>query len=212
MPTITQTQPETAPAPMLIERLLPDFDATRIEHRVIPGDIQTVYAAMREADLLRAVSENPAVRIIFALRAAFERLASAIHRQLLPPAEEPESMRVGDMPTHGEWILLGEDPPVEFAFGVIGRFWGGETVWEEIDAAEFADFDRPGLGKIAANFHLKPHGSDRMLVSYEARTKATDAAARKAFLRYWRPLSPFIGVVMRSALRVIESDARARAT
>ena len=30
-----------------------------------------------------------------------------------------------------------------------GRFWGGETVWEEIDAAEFADFDRPGYGKIA---------------------------------------------------------------
>ena len=40
-------------------------------------------------------------------------------------------MRLADMPTHGDWVrvLLGEDPLHEIAFGVVGRFWAGETVW-----------------------------------------------------------------------------------
>jgi hypothetical protein len=31
----------------------------------------------------------------------------------------------------------------------IGRFSSGETTWEQIDAADFTAFDRPGFGKIA---------------------------------------------------------------
>jgi hypothetical protein len=69
------------------------------------------------------------------------------------------------MPTHGDWVLLGEDRPREIAFGVIGRFWGGEAVREEIDAADFVS--------------------------------------------YWRQLSRFIGVVMRSQLRVVAHEAAA---
>jgi hypothetical protein len=46
-------------------------------------------------------------------------------------------------------------------------------------------------------------------VSYEARTKGTDEAARRGFLRYWGPLSAFIGIVMRSQLRVIDDQAAA---
>ena len=30
---------------------------------------------------------------------------------------------------------------------------------------------------------------------------------RRGFLRYWRPLAPFIGVVMRAQLRVNEQEA-----
>lgn len=35
------------------------------------------------------------------------------------------------------------------------------------------------------------------------RTQATDADSRRAFLRYWRALSPFIGVVLRAQLRAV---------
>jgi len=112
-------------------------------------------------------------------------------------------MRLADLPAHGEWVLLGEDPPHEIAFGAIGRFWAGETSWEQIDAEQFAAFDRPGLARIACDFSLRPYGGDRTLVSYECRTQATDDAARRGFLRYWRALSPFVGVVLRSQLRVV---------
>ena len=68
-------------------------------------------------------------------------------------------------------------------------------------------FDRPGLGKIACNFSLRSYGTGRTLVSYETRTKGTDKAARRGFMRYWRPVSPFIGIVMRSQLHVIDDQA-----
>jgi len=129
------------------------------------------------------------------------------------PAEPapPATMRLADLPPRGEWVLLGEDAPYEIAFGAIGRFWAGETVWEQTEAAQFATFDRPGLARIACDFSLRPYGAGRTLVSYECRTQATDPDARRAFLRYWRPLSPFIGVVMRSQLRVCARTAAERA-
>jgi hypothetical protein len=55
---------------------------------------------------------------------------------------------------------------------------------------------------------LRSYGRQRTLLSYEARTQATDEAARRAFLRYWSLVSPGVGVVMRSALAVIAQEAR----
>gem|GEM_PF-4117574 len=40
----------SAGEPMLIDRLMPAYDALRAEHWIVPGDIATVYAATRRAD------------------------------------------------------------------------------------------------------------------------------------------------------------------
>ena len=197
----------TAVPPMLIEQALPTFDAVRTEHRIVAGELTAVYDAVRRADFMRAWRESPAVRVLFGARSLAERAASAARRRRPPEPAPPASLRLADMTAHGEWVLLGEDQPREIAFGAIGRFWGGETVWEEIDAAHFATFDRPGYARIACNFSVRPYGTGHALVSYECRTQATDAAARRAFLRYWRPLSPFIGVVLRAQLGVIASES-----
>jgi hypothetical protein len=191
-------------APLLIERLLPRPDAVRAEHLLVDGEPGAVYAAVRQADFMRAWRESRAVRFLFAARTLGERAVSAAAGRDRPPEPPPpETMRLADLPAYGEWVVLGEDPPHEIAFGAIGRFWLGETVWEPIDAARFASFDRPGVARIACDFSLRPYGSGRTLVSYECRTQATDPDSRRAFLRYWRPLSPFIGVVLRSQLRVV---------
>ena len=190
--------------PLLIERLLPQPDAVRAEHLLIDGTIEDVYERVRRADFMRAWRESPAVRMLFAARGVGERVVSAAAgrgRPSGPPV--PESMRLADLPARGEWVLLDEDPPHEIAFGAIGRFWSGETAWEEIAAADFAAFAHPGFARIACDFSLRSYGAARTLVSYECRTQATDAGARRGFLRYWRPLSPFIGVVLRSQLRVV---------
>jgi hypothetical protein len=195
---------------MLIDRLMPRYDAVRAEHRIVPGDIATVYAATRRADFIRAWRESVAVRLLFAARGVGERAISLIggrvHHELPPPV----SMRLADMPTHGDWVLLGEDPRHEIAYGVVGRFWAGETIWAQIDAADFETFAEPGFGKIACNFSLNPYGTDRTLVTHECRTLATDETARRGFKRYWRPLAPFISLVMRSQLRVIEAETAGR--
>jgi hypothetical protein len=198
----------TAAAPMLIERVLPAYDAVRTEHRLVAGDLTGAYAAVRRADFMRAWRESPAVRLLFGARSLAERAASAARGRAGGDPPPPATLRLADMTSHGEWVILGQDPPHEIAFGTIGRFWAGETAWEEIDAADFARFDRPGYARIACNFSVRPYGDRHALISYECRTQATDDTARRAFLRYWRPLSPFIGVVLRAQLGVIASETR----
>ena len=198
-----------APArPMLLDALMPELDATRVEHRVIDGDQALVYEAVMAADFIRAWRDNAAVRTLFAARAAAEQvLTRVLGHEPGAPAAAPDSMRLADLSAHGQWVRLGEDPPHEIVFGVVGRFWAGETVWEEIDAAEFAGFSRPGFARIACNFSLRPYGGARTLVSYEARTRATDERARSGFLRYWRAASVGAGVVMRSQLAIVAGEA-----
>jgi hypothetical protein len=79
-----------------------------------------------------------------------------------------------------------------------------------VAVTDFEAFGEPGFGKIACSFSLRPYGTDRTLVTYECRTLATDETARRGFMRYWRPLAPFIRAVMRSQLRVIEAETAGR--
>lgn len=190
---------------VLLDKLMPRYDATRIERRLLPADGEQVWRAVLDADFVRTAEEMPAVRFLFGARAMAERAVAAVRGE--PAAAPPEvpSMCVRDLEVHGDWVLLGEDPPSEIAFGAIGRFWAGETAWREIDATEFASFDEPGLAKVACSFSLRPCDERSTLVSYECRTLATDAAARRGFLRYWRPLAPFIGFVLRAQLRTVET-------
>jgi hypothetical protein len=194
---------------MLLDDLMPVFDATRIEHRVIDGEPDAVYRAVLGADFMRAWRDSGAVRLLFAARSSAERVSARVrgHEHVEPPP--PDSMRLADMPTRGQWVRLGDDPPHEVAFGAVGRFWAGETAWREIDAAEFRDFADPAFARIGCNFSLRPYGSGRTLVSYEARTHATDPDSRRAFLRYWSVVSVGAGMVMRSQLRVVEREAAA---
>jgi hypothetical protein len=87
------------------------------------------------------------------------------------------------MPTHGDWVLLGEDPPTRSRSALSVASGPGETVWAQIDAADFEAFAEPGFGKFACNFSPRPYGADRTLVTYEYRTLATDETARRGFMR-----------------------------
>ena len=192
---------------MLIDELMPHYDAVRAEHRVMPGDVEAVFAAVRETDFLATVSESPVVRLLFGVRTLGERAVGTVTGRAAPEPAPVGSLRLADLGPHGEWVLLGEDPPHEIAFGAAGRFWAGETSWQDLDAAAFSTLDRPGLAKIACNFSLRPYGAGRSrFVSYECRTMAADAT-RRAFLRYWRVLSPFIGVVLRAQLATVAREA-----
>jgi hypothetical protein len=195
---------------MLLDNLMPEFDATRIEHRVIDAPPEVVYEAALGADLLDVVHGSPVVKGLFALRSGGEKLAATLRGTPAPSVPAPEALRLGDLTAHGDWVCLGSDPPDEFAFGVVGRFWSGETSWEEIDASDFASFDRPGYARIAANLSLRAYGEPRTLLTYEARTQATDAATRDAFLRYWSVVSPGVGIVMRSTLKLIAGSVEPR--
>jgi hypothetical protein len=50
-------------------------------------------------------------------------------------------------------------------FGVVGRFWAGETVGERISGPDFGTLARPGYARIGANFSFHRYGEARTLVS-----------------------------------------------
>lgn len=196
---------------MILDEAVPTWDATRVEHRVVGAPRAATFAAARRLDFLDVPREIPAVRSLFAVRATGERVVAAVRRRPSAPVsgpgaapdEEPASMRLSDLGGHGEWVGLGEVPDAEIAFGAVGRFWAGETAWRTIDAQDFAAFAEPGYARIGCNLSFRDYGP-RTLVSYEARTVATDETARSAFRRYWRLVDPFVGVVMRGTLRLLD--------
>ncbi len=197
--------------PMLLDAFLPDFHATRIEHLVAQAPPAAVFAAATHVDFLDVARRHGVVRGLFALRSAAERVAATVRRTPIPDPPDLPALRLADLPRHGDWVRLAEEAPSEIVFGVVGRFWSGETSWVEIDADAFTAFDAPGYAKIAANLSLRPYGAEHTLISYEARTCATDDAARREFLRYWTVVSPGVGIVMRATLALIAEASAASA-
>jgi hypothetical protein len=196
---------------VLLDDIMPVWDATRIEHRVIPGSRTAVYDTALAVDLLDVGRHNAAVRALFAARAGAERVVQAARgAPEAPDPEPPPSLRLGDLADEGEWLQLGAQPSEEFVFGALGRFWAGRTEWQVVTASQFVEFASPGFAKIAANLSFREYGAAQTLVSYEARTAATDAVSRAQFLRYWRVVGPFVGVVMRGTLSLAADTVAGR--
>jgi hypothetical protein len=189
----------------LLDDLLPRYDAVRVERHLMMGGVPEVWRAVLDADYMRTAEEMPAVRFLFGVRTAAEHAVAALSRRPVPVVEEAESMRLRDLSDRGEWVRLDEDAPREIAFGAVGRFWAGETAWRDVGSDGFSAFTEPGYAKVACSFALRLCDKDRTLVTYECRTLATDPSSRRAFLRYWRPLSPFVGFVLRAQLQTIET-------
>jgi len=203
MTTATMSPPA---APLMLDWLLPEFDATIVEHEVIEGDPEAIYRAITTVDMAEIPHRYTAVRLLFAARGAAERLVNALLGRTTPAPVPEGALRLCDMPEHGDWVRLADEPPDEFAFGVVGRFWGGETVWETIDADHFVAFDRPGFAKIGCSISLRPYGTAHTLVSYEARVQALDPESRAHFLRYWRVVRPGVAIVMRAFLHAVAKE------
>ena len=203
MTTATTSPPA---APLMLDWLLPEFDATIVEHQVMEGDAESIYRAVTSVDMAEIPNTYTTVRFLFAARGAAERLVNALLGRTTAAPVPEGALRLCDMPDHGDWVKLAEDPPDEFAFGVVGRFWGGETVWETIDADQFVAFDQPGFAKIGCSISLRPYGTARTLVSYEARTQALDPESRAQFLRYWRVVRPGVAIVMRAYLHAVAKE------
>jgi hypothetical protein len=195
---------------VILDRVMSAYDTSRIEHRVVDGSPESTYTDAVNADFMDALRTSPLARLLFGVRGGAERVVGLARRNRsgLPAVPvPPERLRLADLSDHGDWIKLAEDRPNEVVFGAIGRFWAGETTWEQVAASGFSDFQEPGYAKIACNFSFRSYGERRTLVSYEARTQATDGAARRGLFRYWRLVDPFVGVVMRAMLRVVARDA-----
>ncbi len=190
-----------------LDYVLPVWDATRVERRIVDAPLATAYEAVITSDFLDASRKSRVVQALFAMRSLGERFLAWVQRRPFAEPAVPARLRLKDIPSQGEWVRLDEDRPREFVFGVIGRFWAGKTAWIETDRKRFMYFEQPGLARIGCHLMLTPIDASHTLVEYEARTRTSDPASRESFLRYWSLVSPFVGIVMRSTLRVIEENA-----
>jgi len=199
--TLGTTATVPAPEPMLIDDALPEFHFTRAEHLVVDADVATTWRGLLATDLLDV--HTPLMDAAFWARGLPARLRGV--REEPGPAALPLG---GDVGMKG-WLSLGRREYRELALGAVGRFWEPDITWRDVGTvADFAAFDDPGWGRIAANFSLRDYGTGRTLLSYEARTAVPDAASRRKFGRYWRVIEPFVGHMMRATERAIAEQAR----
>ncbi|AQT82655.1 hypothetical protein B1R94_08350 [Mycolicibacterium litorale] len=185
---------------MVIDAVLPSYDVVIIEHIVVHADPATTYSAARGLDLLRV--HSPLLDAAMWVR----QLPSYLTGRAAPRLSR---LVIGDGVGIPGWLVLGERPGAEIAFGAVGRFWQPVIEWRSVEAGAFPGFDEPGWGKIAANFSVLPYGPDRTLLSYECRTATTDPASRRSFARYWWLIRPFVAHILRATLRQIKADAEA---
>lgn len=191
---------------MLIDDHLPAYDVTVARHAVVEADPETTYRAAMTANLLDL---GPIVRALGWLRAAPTAILERARGRRAEPT--PDRLTFGDIGDSDEWVRLAEEQDEEFVFGAVGKFWQPAIEWRDVDPDEFADFEEPGYGKIAATLLVRPYGEGRTLLTYEARTVTTDPASRRRFRRYWRLIGPFAGYLMGKALERIAADAEGRA-
>jgi len=184
---------------MLIESAMPRFDTVIAEHVVVAADPSTTFHAARTLDLLTV--RTPLLTVSMWIRGLPERWSG----KAAPPLPR---LVVADGGLPG-WLVLGERPDREIAFGAVGKFWQPVIEWRDVAQAEFSGFAEPGWGKIAANFSVLPYGESSTLLSYECRTVTTDPESRRRFLRYWWLIRPFVGHIMRATVNQIKANAEA---
>jgi hypothetical protein len=192
---------------MLIDRYLPRFDVTLVEHLVIDADMASTWRALQDLDLMQV--HSPLLDAAFFVRGLPAKVSEWFGRpgQAPPP---PELKLTGNGLGMDGWLSLGEVAGREIAFGAIGRFWRPNIEWYDVRGMtpqRFGTFGEPGWGRIAANFSLRPYGTARTLVSYEVRTATADPAAARDFARYWTLIRPFVGHIMKAALEAVRRDA-----
>jgi hypothetical protein len=190
---------------MLLDELMSTRDVAEAAHTIVRADRATTFARARDLDFLRV--RTPL-------------LVSAMWVRGLPAKLAPTKFASGgdDVPptlvlseeTMPGWMILGERPDHEIAFGAVGVFWHARIEWHDVSRDRFAGFDEPGFGKIACNFSVRDYGDEATLMSYECRTATTDASSRVAFARYWRLVRPFVAHIMRATVATIRDDAESR--
>ena len=183
---------------LIIDAVMPVFDASIAEHVIVRADPAGTFRVARELDFLSV--HTPLTDTAMWLRG----LPARVTGQAEVP---PPRLVLGEGDPLPGWLILGEQPGRELAFGAVGKFWQPNIEWLDVAIDEFAAFTEAGWGKIAAHFSVVPYGERAALLTYECRTVTTDAESRRKFLRYWWLMRPFIAHIFRATVRTIRETA-----
>jgi hypothetical protein len=170
----------------LIDDFMPAFDAVERHALAIAAPPPVVYAAITRTDFARS---GP-IRWLLRLRGL----------------GAPARLTLGEITRRG-FVLLGERPGRELAFGVAGKFWtpsGGRVV---LDVDGFRRFARAGYAKAVWDFRVTDAGAGATRLTTETRIWCVDAAARRRFRSYWVVVGPFSGLIRILMLRAVARES-----
>jgi hypothetical protein len=190
--------------PLLIDQFMTTYDLAVVYSRVFRATPEQCFHTVVDFDLFQI----PVFRVLVGARGLPQRLADAVRRRADQAAASsaPPTFRLRDLPSIG-WMLLGERPGAELAFGQVGKPWKprGGSPSEPVTRAEFAAFDQPGFAKLVESTRVDPYGERSSIVTMETRVAVTDQDSRRRFQRYWLLVGPFSHLLRKTALRAYAS-------
>jgi hypothetical protein len=111
------------------------------------------------------------------------------------------------------FVILAEVPNKELVMGIAGRFWrpdGGRCM--DLTADDFVGFVRAGYAKVAWNFSMRADSAEQTVLSTDTRIKCFGSTARWKFRIYWSLIYPFAGLIRKTILRRVKSEAESRSS
>lgn len=182
----------------LSDRFMPAADVTERHETVVHGPASLAFDVALHIDM----QSLPAVRAILWLR---EKLLGAAPRLRPHPRGLVEETRALG------WGVLAEQPHRALVMGAVTQPWKADVVFTRVAPDQFAVFAEPDLVKIVWTIETEPLGPALTRLCTETRAVATDAAARRKFLRYWRWARFGIVLIRRLLLPAIKREVERRA-
>ena len=190
---------------MLIDLYLPQYDVRERHRTRVAAPPETVYAALRSADL----AASPIVRTLFLLRALPVALARGRAGVQALLSRRATAVTLDTFESLG-FRLLEALPPTELVLGIEGKFWRQTSRLCTPGAAAFlTQPPAPGTARGVWNFHLVEQPDGTTLLTTETRVRCADRGARRRFLPYWYVIRLASGIIRRAMLRSIRRAAEA---
>lgn len=159
--------------PALLDRFIPAPDIRERFETTIRAPAAVVMQVAADFDM----QSVRAVRAIFRLREAL--LGARREPSRRPQGIVEETKNLG-------WGVLQEKPGRAVIMGARCQPWLADVRFSALDAQEFAAYSEADQVKIAWTLEAEPIAGDVTRFAQETRAVATDAGARRKFLRYWR--------------------------
>lgn len=176
----------------LLDDLLPRFDVRSIHATRVAAPAALVYETARS----RPLPASPIVTSLMWLRTLPSRFRGRRpDRKSSPTTDAPDG-----------FTLLAERDGREFVLGVVGQFWTVVPKMIAVEAGAFPGFHDERYAKAAWSFAVSTDERGTIL-STETRVQCPTKDARVRFLRYWRLIGPFSGLIRCELLRAIRRNA-----
>ena len=176
-----------------LDRFLPEYDVRERHSIAIQAPARLVFEIARRFDMR---SLGPVAAVLRARAWLLGSSRAAPRRRGL--VEETRSLG---------WGVLEEEAGRFYCSGAVCRPWLADVVFRPLAPAEFRASGEPDAVKIAWTLEALPLGPERTRFSTETRVAATDADARRKFLRYWRLVRPGVVLIRVFLLRGVRRTA-----